>query len=209
MKKLILVVLLALMGFFLPAEAQTTSAVVVTSCGTPPTAYSAGQNRQVTQDTTGTLCTGTGGGTANVNISQIGGAAAVNPAANTGVVGSAVQRITPAVDAGCNKTIPISQTASTDLHTFINTGYICSVLIVVPDAEVISFVEGTGTVCATNTAAIIGATTAANGMSFAANGGISAPSPYTQFIMATAADHACLLQSGAGRVAGVITYRDN
>lgn len=39
-----------------PAAAQATSAVVVSACGTPPTTYSAGQNRQVTQDTNGRVC---------------------------------------------------------------------------------------------------------------------------------------------------------
>lgn len=44
------------------AAAQTTSAVVVSACGTPPTTYSAGQNRQVTQDTGGNLCNKSNGG---------------------------------------------------------------------------------------------------------------------------------------------------
>lgn len=39
-----------------PAEAQTTSATVVTVCGTPPTTYTAGANRAITQDTTGKTC---------------------------------------------------------------------------------------------------------------------------------------------------------
>jgi hypothetical protein len=52
------------------AWAQTTSAVVVSSCGTPPTTYTAGQPSPVTQDTTGKLCDtgGGGGGGGNVTI---------------------------------------------------------------------------------------------------------------------------------------------
>jgi len=46
----------------MPVAAQTTTAVVVSSCGTPPTTYTAGQIRQITQDATGTLCTPSGGG---------------------------------------------------------------------------------------------------------------------------------------------------
>lgn len=42
--------------------AQTTSATVVTACGTPPVTYSAGANRALTQDTTGKLCDSGGGG---------------------------------------------------------------------------------------------------------------------------------------------------
>ncbi len=36
--------------------AQQTNAVVVATCGTPPATYPAGANRQLTQDTTGKLC---------------------------------------------------------------------------------------------------------------------------------------------------------
>lgn len=181
-------------------------------CLTSPSALANGQQAAFLIDcTTHALVIGGGSGGApiSVNIAQIGGATAVNPTANTGVVGSAVQRITPALDAGCNKTIAVSQTTSTDLHTMVNTGYICSVILVTADAEVLDLIEGTGSTCGTGSAAIIGSTTNANGMSFAANGGVSAPSPYTQFIMVAAADHLCLTQSGSGRVAGVITYRDN
>ena len=44
------------------AQAQTASAVVVSSCGTPPTTYVAGLPYAQTQDTTGKLCTTGGGG---------------------------------------------------------------------------------------------------------------------------------------------------
>ena len=46
----------------IPAYAQNTSAIVVTACGTPPSTYAAGATKQLTQDTTGTLCTVAGGG---------------------------------------------------------------------------------------------------------------------------------------------------
>lgn len=106
----------------------------------------------------------------------------------------------------CTGTIPISQTASTDLKTFTNKGYICAVVIVSGDAENISLVYGTGTTCGTGTAALIGGTTAATGMPISPNGGI-APSSIN-LVTATTAQHLCLLQSGTGRVAGVITYLD-
>lgn len=109
----------------------------------------------------------------------------------------------------CNKTIPISQTTSTDLKTFTNIGFLCSVMYNASDAENVSLVEGTGTVCATNIVAIIGGTSAAAGNHFAANGGVSMPSSFIQFQLAASADHLCLLQSGSGTVAGVITYADH
>ena len=40
-----------------PAFAQVSNAVVVSDCGTPPGSYTAGQNRQITQDTSGYVCT--------------------------------------------------------------------------------------------------------------------------------------------------------
>jgi hypothetical protein len=89
MKKLFLIAAL----FLLPcaAHAQSTSAIVVASCGTPPAGYTAGQNRQITQDTTGKLCdTGGGGGgstTANQGAPNAGGASAwpvaTSPSART------------------------------------------------------------------------------------------------------------------------------
>lgn len=38
------------------AGAQTTSATVVSACGTPPTTYAVGANRAITQDTNGNAC---------------------------------------------------------------------------------------------------------------------------------------------------------
>lgn len=45
------------------AHAQSTNAIVVAACGTPPAAYVAGNNRQITQDTTGALCSNAASGT--------------------------------------------------------------------------------------------------------------------------------------------------
>lgn len=49
---------LALLAFSVPALAQTAPALatVVSACGTPPSTYTAGQNRPQTQDTTGKAC---------------------------------------------------------------------------------------------------------------------------------------------------------
>lgn len=52
-----------------PTNAQTASAVVVSSCGTPPQTYRAGQPYPITQDTTGRQCSGSSSsGTSNVAI---------------------------------------------------------------------------------------------------------------------------------------------
>lgn len=75
------------------AYAQTNSAVVVATCGTPPVTYTAGQSYPQTQDTTGKLCAGatiTPGGTQDVNIVQTGG---VTQLRSAGAVGTGSERI--------------------------------------------------------------------------------------------------------------------
>ena len=80
-------------------------------------------------------------------------------------------------------------------------------MLVGADAENVSLISGTGTVCATNAAAMIGGTTAATGPNLAANGGFSHGNGASAIaISAVAADNVCLMQSGSGRVAGVMTY---
>jgi hypothetical protein len=55
------------------AYAQAASAVVVSSCGTPPVTYAAGQTYPQTQDTTGKLCNNTA-----VTVSTISGTVTAN-----------------------------------------------------------------------------------------------------------------------------------
>lgn len=103
--------------------------------------------------------------------------------------------------------IAISQATSTQVASLGGSSkknYVCSLFIVGADAENVSIVEGTGTVCATTPSAIIGGTTAANGPNFAANGGAtlgngSAPIAAGSL---TSLNNVCILQSGTGRVAG-------
>ena len=103
---------------------------------------------------------------------------------------------------------PISQTANTQLvaGTSAKKTYICSVLLIGADAENVSFVAGTGSVCATNTVAVIGGATAAAGPNMAANGGFSFGNGATALAATTVnADNLCLFQSGSGRIGGVMT----
>jgi hypothetical protein len=78
--------LLLSLGFFLflfssVGHAQTISAIVVASCGTPPGTYTAGQPFALNIDTTGKLCTsGSGGGSGGaVYGPTAAGTAAANP----------------------------------------------------------------------------------------------------------------------------------
>lgn len=137
----------------------------------------------------------------------------VKLASGANVVGAVTQSGTWTVQAGntagCPSTAPISQATSTDIHTMSTKGYICSIVLVISDAESIALIEGTGTVCASGTAVLIGSATVANGMPVSANGGFSAVSATPWLQMVNSADHLCLLQSGSGRLAGVITYSDH
>lgn len=108
----------------------------------------------------------------------------------------------------CNKSLPVSITASTDLHTMVKYGYICSVLLMVTTGENVSLVEGTGSVCGTGTVAIIGGTTAAAGLPLTDHEGFSMPSNSPLFTMTTIGDHLCLLKSSSSLLSGTITYID-
>ena len=71
---------LALVLFASAAQAQATSAIVVTTCGTPPATYVAGQPYPLTVDTTGKLCDGaSGGASAPSAVTTYSSAAITNP----------------------------------------------------------------------------------------------------------------------------------
>lgn len=121
---------------------------------------------------------------------------------------AAVVALSPNPSTVCTTTKPISQTTSTDLLTSTNKLHICSIVLVSTTAQSFSLVEGTGVVCATGIAAVVGATTAANGIPAGANSGFVAVAERAWLRTATTGDHLCLLQSGAGLISGVITVAD-
>lgn len=123
---------------------------------------------------------------------------------NFGTPGASTLRMVNA--PACTSVIPISVSTSTDLKTLTNKAYICAVILVSASSETVSLVEGTGTVCATGIAALIGGTTVS--IQLAPNSGFSAIGGVPWLVTQTAADHLCLLLSGATNVSGVITYRD-
>ena len=89
--------------------------------------------------------------------------------------------------------------------------YICSFAVIAPTAVSVSLSEGTGATCNTaNQAGMMGVAvngTAANGMAFAANGGMTygnGGATVTQ--TATAGNAVCLFQSGTAQLAGNIMY---
>lgn len=89
--------------------------------------------------------------------------------------------------------------------------YVCSLSLVAAGAIAISLSEGSSSTCGTSAqAGVMGVATsgtAANGMSFAANGGISLGNGGgTVASTATNANYLCLFQSGTTQIAGNLTY---
>lgn len=117
--------------------------------------------------------------------------------------------VDPCIDPTRATSTNISQTGSTQVLTG-QAGkriVLCHYTVVGGDAENLSWVEGTGSTCGTGTLAVVGGTTAAAGMNFAANGGANAGSGDAWFaITSVPGDNICLLQSGTGRVAGSLKY---
>lgn len=106
-------------------------------------------------------------------------------------------------------TDPFSITTDTVIiaATSAKKNYICELVAVVGAAEIVSITEGTGSVCGTSEAALAGSTTDANGMSFAANGGVAALGGNASVIAGKTANvDTCLNVSGSNRVAGWVTW---
>lgn len=195
------------------------------------TAVGSGNPLQVTLANTGSNATAVkvdnSAVTQPVNLSQVNGNTAL---AGNGVTGTGSPRVTIASDNtafpvkssdGTNTelidpcmsvaptTVAISQTNDAVVISAVSAkkNYICSITLVVGAAEIINIVEGTGSTCGTSTAALIGSTTDANGLSFAANGGFAGGTGHHTFIAGTGTNvDTCLRQSGTNRVSGFLTY---
>lgn len=102
------------------------------------------------------------------------------------------------------RSVNISQTTNTRVILGEGTGSLCGGLIVGADAENVSILAGSGSTCASTQVALIGGVTAALGPNMSANGGFS-----FAFRVPFPAYDICVFQSGAGRVAGVLSYAFN
>jgi hypothetical protein len=101
----------------------------------------------------------------------------------------------------------INLTASGQIISGSNYTFVCSVFLVTATAQNIAFVEGTGTTCATSTAALAGGSTAATGQNWAANGGFTMGTGQSWIMKtATSGDNICVLLSGTGQTSGNVTY---
>jgi hypothetical protein len=145
-------------------------------------------------------------GTSASNLTQVN---TVTVATGAGAVNTGTQRVAigGSTTSACPTVLNIDQTSGTDLHTFTAKGHICSIMLVSATAQSITLAEGTGSVCGSTTAYLIGGS--GGTLSLAANGGFSMVAGLPWLDMGTAADHLCLLQSSTGNVSGVITVSDN
>lgn len=141
-------------------------------------------------------------GTANIGITL--SAAAIEPALTVA--------LPDPCQSGPKTFVAISVTANTQLVTGVSgkQTYICSLNLVSAAADNVALVEGTGTTCATSTAAmkgLSGGSTAATGWNFAANGGLTFGSGgFALGATSTAADNVCVFVSGATQLSGGLSY---
>jgi trimeric autotransporter adhesin len=151
----------------------------------------------------------------SVNITEINGSApTIKPSGTSPATTDPALVVTqsPNPNPQCTKVININQTATTDVHTFTNVGYICSIILVSATAQNIGVDEGTGTTCETSGTALIGVSSTASAtptMAVGVNGGFSAIGAAPWLELQASADHLCILQSGTGNVSGSITYADH
>jgi hypothetical protein len=111
----------------------------------------------------------------------------------------------------CDNAKPFSVSANTQLVTAGNANmfiYVCAYNISNGNAaaQAVSFVEGTGTTCATNTAAVVGNSTAAGGLTLGISGNINYGGG-TGLVAKTAVagDNLCIF-TGAGPIGGVLSW---
>ena len=142
---------------------------------------------------------------------------------NATALGQAAMAASSPVTLANNQTVPDACMFSAKTNVAISTTagttqlvapsgstqvYVCAITTVGAAASVQNLVGGTGATCTTGTpAAIMGSTTAANGMSFAANGGFAYGSGSGVIASTTTGGHGlCLIQSGTTQISGNITF---
>lgn len=114
---------------------------------------------------------------------------------------------------GANKTnLPISQTGTSSVQLVGLSGstviYVCSLSLIAGGATTAVLTTGTGTACVTGNAAVLGDTTAniANGLSFAANGGLTLGNGAGTIAKGAASSELCMILGSNVRMSGNLTY---
>lgn len=113
---------------------------------------------------------------------------------------------------GAKTNLPISQSGTSSVQLIALSGsttiYVCSLSLIAAGATTAVITTGTGTACVTGNAAVIGDTTAniANGLSFAANGGLTLGNGAGMIAKGAASGELCMTLGTNVRMSGNLTY---
>jgi len=196
----------------IPSGTQTVSGTVTANVATFPD----NEPFNVAQFGGSAVVTGTGASGAGIPRVTVANDSAVRIrdnagneiASSTGRPLDADRGLTVRLPAHCTSFVSISVTTDTQLITGVagQRIYICAITLVANAAEIVSIVEGTGTACATSPVALWGSTVDADGMSFAANGGLAMAAAAPFIRTSVDGNNLCIRLNGTNRVTGMISY---
>ena len=180
------------------------TAAVLVGAGTTGTGS---QRVTAAQDTTTIAGSAPGtAGTPSANVVSVQGESSMTPVL-----------VTPSAPAdpcfSSSKTnLAISQNGTSSVQLIALSGsttiYVCSLSLIAAGATTVAITAGTGTACATPTAAVIGSTAAniANSISLAANGGLTLGSGVGTIAKGVASSELCMILGTSVYVSGNLTY---
>lgn len=149
----------------------------------------------------GSLTIGTFPDNEPFNLGQVGG---TSTPTSRGVTAAGVQRMTTAIDGGCDQSAVINATASgnTELVALITDQviYVCHFDFMASGAANVQLVYGTGTACATGETDLTGL------YSLIAQVGISAGTGNRMLTKTAVSNALCIELSAAVNVRGLLTY---
>lgn len=128
------------------------------------------------------------------------------------VVLPAAQVTTDPCSLGTKTNLPISQNGTSSVQLIALSGstviYVCSLSLIAAGATTVVLTTGTGTACVTGNAAVLGDTTAniANGLSLAANGGLTLGNGAGTVAKGAASSELCMTLGTNVRMSGNLTY---
>src|SRR5207245_7548988 len=120
-------------------------------------------------------------------------------------------RVNVVAGSACDNYATVSLTAAGNTQVITGTAgqsvRICSLVLVVASATAVSVIEGSGTLCNTNTTGLIGGAATGNGLNLASNGGLTMGTGLGEIAkVQQAGDNVCLGNSTAAVVAGGIKW---
>lgn len=180
-----------------------TGVLIQGAVTTAAPSYSTAQTSPLSLDTAGNVRVTV------TNTNANGQAIAAN---SSPVVLPAAQVTADPCTLGSKTNLPISQNGTSSVQLVALSGstviYVCSLSLVAAGATTAVITTGTGTACVTGNAAVIGDTTAniANGLSFAANGGLTLGNGAGTIAKGAASGELCMTLGTNVRMSGNLTY---